>query len=109
MRGYFCFIQSSLQRLHTAVCHIISCLLAPGKEKKKTRYDYRLVTSTAFCLDVYLAQLEGMCVKAQKTICVEGYFKTKLSFCLKRKGNDGEEKRMQRETLLQMVLLKAST
>ena len=33
----------------------------------------------------------------------------KLSFCLKRKRNEGEEKRMQSETLLQMVLLKAST
>ena len=47
--------------------------------------------------------------EAQKTICVEGYFKTKLSFCLKRKRNEGEEKQMQSETLLQMVLLKAST
>ena len=47
--------------------------------------------------------------EAQKTICVEGYFKTKLSFCLKRKRNEGEEKRMQSENLLQMVLLKAST
>ena len=39
--------------------------------------------------------------EAQKTICVEGYFKTKLSFYLKRKRNEGEEKRMQSETLLQ--------
>ena len=40
---YFWFIRSSIQGLHIAVYHTISCLLAPAK-KKKEKTDHKLVS-----------------------------------------------------------------
>ena len=39
MSGYICFIRSSLQDLHIAVYHTISCLLGPANKKGKTYYN----------------------------------------------------------------------
>ena len=39
MSGYICFIRSSLQDLHIAVYHTISCLLGPANKKGKAYYN----------------------------------------------------------------------
>ena len=54
--GWFCFIRSSLQGLHIADYHTVSCLLAPVNKKEKTYIIIQQAITTACCADVSLAQ-----------------------------------------------------
>ena len=81
VNGYFWFTLSSLQGLHIAVYHTVSCLLAPANKKEKT--DHNLTSHNNSLLRRRLfGSVRRNCLREppkekKENACVEGYFKPK--------------------------------
>ena len=81
MSGYICFIRSSLQDLHIAVYHTISCLLGPANKKGKTYYNLTSHINSLLRRRLFDSVTRN-CLRdppkeKKENACVEGYFKPK--------------------------------